>query len=444
MNSDKKNTGVHLGFYHRFHRVIALLVVSILMIPMAVACQDAGTVGSSNTETTLVSTDKPTPTRAPAKTPTPTPTQAPDLPGVLPHEALVTHIYTADPSAHVFEGKLFIYGSHDQDERFPSDNDGGSYRMIDYHVLSIESFDVDPVDHGLAFSVDDIPWAEQQLWAPDCAYKDGTYYFYFPAKDSEGIFYIGVATSDRPEGPFVPEESYIPGSHSMDPCVFIDDDGRVYMYYGWSQLLPIQVVELDPRNGFKEKGKPVVCFFGDPENNGFERRRKEDVIFPFFNHRPYFPEEIPWIEGPWMVKHNGKYYLQYAAIGLEFLSYSHGVYVSDSPMGPFQYSQHNPLTFKTTGFAPGAGHGSTFHDKKGNLWTICMIPSYFGQRGGGELALYPTAVDAQGVMHSNTAFGDYPQFYPGIKENPVDDNFSGWMLLSNRKYVETSSTLEDF
>ena len=229
-----------------------------------------------------------------------------------------------------------------------------------------------------------------------------------------------------------------------DADIFIDDDGRVYMYYGWSQLLPIQVVELDPRNGFKEKGKPVVCFFGDPENNGFERRRKEDVIFPFFNHRPYFPEEIPWIEGPWMVKHNGKYYLQYAAIGLEFLSYSHGVYVSDSPMGPFQYSQHNPLTFKTTGFAPGAGHGSTFHDKKGNLWTICMIPSYFGQRGSGELALYPTAVDAQGVMHSNTAFGDYPQFYPGIKENPVDDNFSGWMLLSNRKYVETSSTLEGF
>jgi hypothetical protein len=229
-----------------------------------------------------------------------------------------------------------------------------------------------------------------------------------------------------------------------DADIFIDDDGRVYMYYGWSQLLPIRVVELDPQNGFKEKGKPVVCFFGDPENNGFERRRKEDVIFPFFNHRPYFPEEIPWIEGPWMVKHDGKYYLQYAAIGLEFLSYSHGVYVSDGPMGPFRYSEHNPLTFKTTGFAPGAGHGSTFHDKKGNLWTICMIPSYFGGRGGGELALYPTAVDAQGVMHSNTAFGDYPQFYPGIKENPVDNNFAGWMLLSNRKYVETSSALEGF
>jgi hypothetical protein len=229
-----------------------------------------------------------------------------------------------------------------------------------------------------------------------------------------------------------------------DADIFIDDDGRVYMYYGWSQLLPFQVVELDPNNGFKEKGKPVVCFFGDPENHGFERRRAEDVIFPFFDHRPYFPEEIPWIEGPWMIKHNGKYYLQYAAIGLEFLSYSHGVYVSDSPMGPFKYSEHNPLTFKTTGFAPGAGHGSTFHDKNGNLWTICMIPAYYGGRGGGELSIFPTSVDAQGVMHSNTAFGDYPQYYPGIKENPVDNNFTGWMLLSNKKYVETSSTLKGF
>jgi hypothetical protein len=230
-----------------------------------------------------------------------------------------------------------------------------------------------------------------------------------------------------------------------DADIFIDDDGRVFMYFGWSQLLPIQVVELDPKNGFKEIGKPVVCFFGDPENHGFERRRPEDVIYPIMNYRPYYPEEIPWIEGPWMVKHNGKYYLQYAAIGLEFLSYSHGVYVSDNPLGPFKYSEHNPLTFKTTGFAVGAGHGSTFHDKNGNLWTICMIPSKFGEgRGGGELAMYPTAVDAQGVIHSNTEFGDYPQYLPGIKENNVDENFTGWMLLSNKKYVETSSTLKGF
>lgn len=229
-----------------------------------------------------------------------------------------------------------------------------------------------------------------------------------------------------------------------DADMFIDDDGRFYMYWGWSQILPFQVVELDPNNQFREKGEPVVCFFGDYENYGFERRRKDDVIFPFFNHRSYFPEESPWIEGPWMIKHNGKYYLQYAAIGLEFSSYSHGIYTADSPMGPFKYSMHNPLTFKTTGFMLGAGHGSTFHDKNGDLWTIAMVPAYYGGRGGSDLALFPTAVDADGVMHSNTAFSDYPQYYPGIKADAVDNNFTGWMLLSHKKYAEASSTLQGF
>jgi xylan 1,4-beta-xylosidase len=229
-----------------------------------------------------------------------------------------------------------------------------------------------------------------------------------------------------------------------DADMFIDDDGRFYMYWGWSQILPFQVVELDPKNGFKEKGTPVVCFFGNYEENGFERRRKNDVIFPYFTHRPYFPEESPWIEGPWMVKYKGKYYLQYAAIGLEFSSYSHGVYVSDSPMGPFEYSQHNPLTFKTTGYVLGAGHGSTFQDKNGQFWTICMIPAFYGGRGGGEMVIFPTNVDAEGVMYSNTAFGDYPQYYPGIKEDAVDNNFTGWMLLSHKKYTEVSSTLQGF
>jgi hypothetical protein len=229
-----------------------------------------------------------------------------------------------------------------------------------------------------------------------------------------------------------------------DANMFVDDDGRFYMYWGWSQILPFQVVELDPKDGFKEKGEPKVCFFGDYEEHGFERRRDEDVIFPFFTHRPYFPEESPWIEGPFMIKYKGKYYLQYAAIGLEFSSYSHGIYVADSPLGPFEYSQHNPLTFKTTGYVKGAGHGSTFQDKNGQFWTICMIPAYYGGRGGGEMVIFPTAVDPEGIMYSNTAFGDYPQYYPGIRENAVDNNFTGWMLLSHKKHVEVSSTLKGF
>ena len=223
------------------------------------------------------------------------------------------------------------------------------------------------------------------------------------------------------------------------------DDGHLYLYYGWSQIMPFKVVELD-KTTFKEISEPKVLFFGDYKKHGFESRRNEDVIYSIFNgRRDYFAEEYPWIEGPWITKHNGKYYLQYAAIGLEFLSYSHGVYVGDSPTGPFTYSQHNPLTFKTTGFAVGAGHGSTFHDKNGQLWTICMIPGNFGGNGrGSELAIYPTTVDKDGVMHSNTEFGDWPQWWPGTRTDAVDHNWTGWKLLSMKKKVEVSSTFENY
>ena len=250
----------------------------------------------------------------------------------------------------------------------------------------------------------------------------------------KGVWYQAGTLSDRNT-----RDQYGDGNLFYD-----EDEGRLYMYYGWSQILPFKVVELDPKT-FKEIGKPVVCFFGNHDNHGFERRRAGDVIFPYFDHREYRPEEYPWIEGPWVIKHNRKYYLMYATIGLEFFSYSHGIYVSDSPMGPFVYSEHNPLTFKTTGISPGAGHGSIFKDKQGDFWTICMVPSFYGGgRGGTDISIFPTAVDAQGVMYANTAFGDYPQFLPGTKKNPVNNNFTGWMLLSKDRPVETSSTLENF
>ena len=230
-----------------------------------------------------------------------------------------------------------------------------------------------------------------------------------------------------------------------DANIFVDDDGRLYMYFGWSQIMPFQVVELD-KETFKEKGEPVPLFWSDIKNHGFEVRKPEDVIYSIFNgRRDYGPEELPWIEGPYMIKHNGKYYLQYAAIGLEFISYSHGVYVSDSPMGPFTYSEHNPLTFKTSGFQVGAGHGSTFKDKKGNFWTICMIPAQYGEGGrGSELAIYPSAVDKQGVMYSNTALGDYPQYYPDERKVGGVDNYVDWKLLSVNKKAIVSSTFENY
>jgi hypothetical protein len=225
-----------------------------------------------------------------------------------------------------------------------------------------------------------------------------------------------------------------------DANLFADGD-RLYLYFGWSQIMPFQVVELDTKT-FKEKAEPIPLFFSDIKNHGFEARKPEDVIYSIFGgRRDYGPEEFPWIEGPWVTKHNGKYYLQYAAIGLEFISYSHGVYVSDSPTGPFTYSEHNPLTFKTSGFEVGAGHGSTFHDKKGNLWTICMIPAHYGENGrGSELAIFPTAVDKDGVMYSDTAYGDYPQYFPNDRKVGGADNYTDWKLLSYKKRTEVSST----
>jgi len=325
----------------RFLRPVSFIIALICMTIVAVACKPAEPAVTETREGTEVTvtelqTEPPTPT----KVPTPTPTEIPDLPGVEPHEPLVTHIFTADPSAHVFDGKIFIYGSHDQDMLFPSDNDGGSYRMIDYHVLSMDGFEVEPVDHGVAFGVGDIPWAEQQLWAPDCAFKDGTYYFYFPAKDPEGIFRIGVAVSDKPEGPFVPEKNYIEGSFSMDPCVFADDDGKYYMVFGgiWGGQLerwqagvyeafasapggtapalgPMAAEMSDDMLSFRKKPVPIEILDenGDPLLANDESRR-------FF-------------EGAWIHKYNDLYYLSYSTGTTHYLVYA----TSEDPMGPYTY-----------------------------------------------------------------------------------------------------------
>jgi xylan 1,4-beta-xylosidase len=221
-----------------------------------------------------------------------------------------------------------------------------------------------------------------------------------------------------------------------DAAMFVDDDGRVYMYYGHSQLYGIMAVELDPKNKFKEIGKPVTCFFGNETVNGWEQRRHENLIYSG-GSRIFLPEEAPWIEGPWMTKHNGKYYLQYACGGVQFTTYADGVYVSDNPLGPFKYDPHNPFSFKPSGFIPGSGHGCTFKAKDGNYWHMTMFIS-------GMVGLYPVSFDAEGVMNCITEFGDYPQYYPDIKANPGSDNFTGWMLLSHKKQVNASSTLEKY
>jgi hypothetical protein len=145
---------------------------------------------------------------------------------------LVTHIYTADPSAHVFNGRIYVYPSHDIKTDIKDNDNGDQYAMDDYHVLSLDTIGGPVTDHGVALSLKDIPWASKQLWAPDAATKNGKYYLYFPARNHDGVFQIGVGVSDKPEGPFVAEKEPIKGSYSIDPASFVDDDGQAYLYFG--------------------------------------------------------------------------------------------------------------------------------------------------------------------------------------------------------------------
>jgi beta-xylosidase len=257
-----------------------------------------------------------------------------------PNQPIVTHMYTADPSAHVFEGKIYIYPSHDIDHDGPDNDNGDQYAMEDYHVLSLVNFDSPVVDHGQVLHLDDIPWASKQLWAPDAAFKNNMYYLYFPARDHHGVFRIGVATSSSPAGKFVPQTNYIDGSFSIDPAVFIDDDNRAYLYFGglWGGQL-----EKWQTGSFLENAKGPI---GDERALGPRAAMLSDDMLSFQS----MPQEIiildeegtplragdedrRFFEGPWMHKYNGLYYLSYSTGTTHKLVYA----ISDNPMGPFTF-----------------------------------------------------------------------------------------------------------
>ena len=149
--------------------------------------------------------------------------------------------YMADPAAHVWNGRIWIYPSHDRESGIPERDNGDHFDMVDYHALSIEpdaEGRLDPmtgavVDHGVILDLAGVPWAKRQLWDSDVAEKDGRYYLYFCAKDKDDVFHIGVATAERPEGPFVAEPEPIAGSYSIDPCCFRDPKtGAHYLVFG--------------------------------------------------------------------------------------------------------------------------------------------------------------------------------------------------------------------
>lgn len=217
---------------------------------------------------------------------------------------------------------------------------------------------------------------------------------------------------------------------SWDPCLFLDDDGKLYLYYGSSNEYPLKGVEIS-RDDFRPVSKIYDIMMLRPEEHGWERfgmNNDDEVTLR------------PFTEGAYMTKHDGKYYFQYGAPGTEFKVYADGVYVSDSPLGPFTYQQHNPMSYKPGGFVQGIGHSGTFQDLKGNYWHVgtCMLSlKYKFER---RIGLYPTAFDPDGVMYSTTAFGDYPCWNADYDIKNPSDRFTGWMLLSYEKPVKVSST----
>jgi hypothetical protein len=255
------------------------------------------------------------------------------------NEPLVTHIFTADPSAHVFEGKIYIYPSHDIDAGIPEKDDGSHFGMKDYHVLSMDSVGGQVTDHGVALDIKDVPWAGRQMWAPDAAHKNGTYYFYFPAKDKQDIFRIGVATSTSPNGPFKAEPKPIEGSYSIDPAVY-EDNGEYYMYIGgiWGgQLQRWSSGTYNPNDEYPADNAPalmpkVAKLSSDMKSFAEELR---DVQILDENGKPLLAgdNERRFFEAAWVHKYNGKYYFSYSTGDTHNIAYATG----DSPYGPFTY-----------------------------------------------------------------------------------------------------------
>ncbi|KAI0153088.1 glycoside hydrolase family 43 protein [Xylariaceae sp. FL1272] len=269
---------------------------------------------------------------------------------------LITHLYTADPSAHVFEGKVYIYPSHDRETDIQFNDNGDQYDMADYHVFSTSSLDppYDVTDHGVVLRTADVPWVSKQLWAPDAAFRDGKYYLYFPARDKDAIFRIGVAVGDSPAGPFTAEPEPIPGSFSIDPASFVDPDtGDAYLYFGglWGGQLQCY------QNASDAHGVPPfdASWLGPQEPSGDDKPALFPKVAPLASDMRTFaspatdlvilaPEtgkpivasdhDRRFFEAAWMHKRGGKYYFSYSTGDTHYLVYA----IGDSPLGPFMYA----------------------------------------------------------------------------------------------------------
>ncbi|MDG3581058.1 family 43 glycosylhydrolase [Galbibacter pacificus] len=221
----------------------------------------------------------------------------------------------------------------------------------------------------------------------------------------------------------------------IDPAFFMDDDDKLYLYWGCSDVDPLYGVQLDyHQNKFNLIGEPKPLIYTNPNTNGWEVSGDTNET----------DDKAPWLEGAWMNKHHDIYYLQYASPGTQYKSYSDGVYYSENPLGPFVQAENNPFSYKPSGYANGAGHGSTFKDKYGNFWHIATVTVSNKHMFERRLSLFPAFFDQEGVLFAQTGFGDYPMQIPKGKVMGKDYVLPFWMLLSYDKPVQVSSEKESF
>ena len=309
----------------------------------------------------------------------------------------------ADPSVVRFRDKYFLFVS----------KSGGywwSENLAQWHFVQ----------------TDQIPTEE---YAPTAVAIDDTLFFLASSNHKSTIYKSADPLSGTWETAV--EALEIP---VWDPAFLLDEDRRLYLYWGCSDQKPLYGVEVDYRNGFAFLGDVRELVYANPAEYGWEVPGDYNTL----------TTRAPWIEGPWVTKHGGKYYLQYAGPGTEYKSYADAVYLSGDPLGPYVLQKHNPSMYKPAGFAAGAGHGSSFADTYGNFWhigTMTISQKHMFER---RLGMFPVFLDQDGTYYSITKYGDYPYVVPAGKIHSFEDIFPGWMLLTYDKPVEVSSSVDSF
>lgn len=301
----------------------------------------------------------------------------------------------ADPSVVEFEGKFWLFPSKSSGYWWTDDLQ--NWNFVKSKILPVEDY------------------------APDVRVINNWLYFTASSNEKDCPIF-------RTKNPMADNWEKVSDAFPFwDPNMFQDDDGRVYLYWGCSDKKPIWGTEMDPEK-MLPIGEKIALISQNHDKYGWERKGENNQ-----------KNDAPYVEGAWMNKHNGKYYLQYAAPGTEHNVYGDGVYEGDSPLGPFTYANNNPFSFKPGGFITGAGHGSTFSDHFGNLWHTSTMRISLHHDFERRIGLWPAGFDKDGILFCNNRFGDYPMKHPSSKWDPWQDSFSGWMLLNYLKPVEYSS-----